>query len=177
MRSPLHYMYHGACTKANISKLMELKASAEANPLNPLSQKPKSEWCHDMLWPNLFTWGIRAALTLREYPKGLGKSLVNIYKSLEMHKTPMACLRQKADLPLTSELHLFNNLPIGDTWPDAGLKECYLYLWAYKKVTIPDEWASTMIQFTKDLRAAPGLQVASMFLSSAWLWLRQFVVK
>ena len=26
-----------------------------------------------MLWPNLFTWGIRAALTLREYPKGPGQ--------------------------------------------------------------------------------------------------------
>ena len=130
-----------------------------------------------MLWPNLTTLGVPAALALREYPKGLGKSLVKIYRDIKMHKTPMACLRQKADLPHTSELQLFNNLPMGDTWPDAGLKECYLYLWKYKKVAIPDEWVPTMLQFTKDLRAAPRLQVASRFLSSAWLWLSQFVVK
>ena len=72
-------------------------------------------------------------LVLREYPKGLGKALVKMYRELNIPEAPLACLRQKADIAYTSDLQLFNSLPMGDTWPDASLKDVYLYLWKFNK--------------------------------------------
>lgn len=98
---------------------------------------------------------------LREYPKGLGKALVKIYRDLKVHEKPLACLRQKAKLDYTSDLHLFNSLPLGDTWPDASLKDVYLYLWHYKKTHVPKEWVHTLLDFTKQLREATSLHIDS----------------
>lgn len=98
---------------------------------------------------------------LREYPKGFGKSLVKIYGELKIAETPLACLRQKADTTRSSDsdYDLFTSLPLGDTWPDAALKDVYLYLWKYKKTIVPKEWASTLVLFTKELREVPGLHI------------------
>lgn len=104
-------------------------------------------------------------LVLREYPKGLGKALVKMYRELNIPEAPLACLRQKADIAYTSDLQLFNSLPMGDTWPDASLKDVYLYLWKFNKVKVPKEWASTLVQFTKELRAATWL----LFLLGRWV--------
>ena len=94
------------------------------------------------------------APTLREYPKGLGKSLVKIYRELNVSEKPLACLRQKADFSYSSDLKLFQDMPIGDTWPDACLKEVYLYLWNSKSTRVPKEWATTLVSFTRSLREA-----------------------
>ncbi len=76
-----------------------------------------------------------------------------------MAETPLVCLRQKADIIASSEYDIFTNLPLGDTWPDAGLKDVYLYLWKYKEMNVPKEWASTLIRFTKELREVPRLHI------------------
>ena len=94
------------------------------------------------------------APTLREYPKGLGKSLVKIYRELNVSEKPLACLRQKADFSYSSDLKLFQEMPMGDTWPDACLKEVYLYLWNSKSTRVPKEWATTLVSFTRSLREA-----------------------
>ena len=93
---------------------------------------------------------------LREYPKGLGKALVKIWRDQKILKTPMPCLRQKKDLQhVTSEIQLFNSLPMGDTWPDAKLADCFFYLWTCKRVAVPQEWKETMKLFAKELKAVP----------------------
>lgn len=106
------------------------------------------------LYPLVTIWQPTPAPTLREYPKGLGKSLVKIYRELKVPENPLACLRQKDDISYTSDLKLFNDLPTGDTWPDACLKEVYLYLWNSKSTHVPREWASTLVSFTMSLREA-----------------------
>ncbi len=101
---------------------------------------------------------------LREYPKGLGRALVRIWKENNIQETPMACLRQKLDLgPFQSELALFSKLELGDTWPDAKLADCYMYLWKSKKLSVPKEWKDTMKMFTEELKSAPcfGIDVES----------------
>lgn len=68
----------------------------------------------------------------------------------------MPCLRQKHDVgPFQSELDLFSKLEMGDTWSDAKLTDCYLYLWKSKKLSIPKEWKDTMEQFTEELKMVP----------------------
>ena len=56
---------------------------------------------------------------------------------------------------MTSEFQLFNSLPMGDTWPDAKLADCFFYLWTCKRVAIPQEWRETMKLFAKELKAVP----------------------
>ena len=93
---------------------------------------------------------------LREYPKGLGKALVKIWRDNKIQQTPIACLRQKKTFQhMTSEFQLFNSLPMGDTWPDAKLADCFFYLWTCKRVAIPQEWRETMKLFAKELKAVP----------------------
>lgn len=92
---------------------------------------------------------------LRQYPKGLGKALVKLMKDNRPHSNPMPCLRQKYDLThYKSELALFKALPMRDTWPDAKLRECYMYLWTNKKLSVPPAWEATMRAFTAELEAA-----------------------
>lgn len=68
----------------------------------------------------------------------------------------MPCLRQKLDLrPFKSDLDLFSNLEMEDTWPDAKLCDCYMYLWKSKKLSVPTEWKDTMEMFTEELKLAP----------------------
>ena len=93
---------------------------------------------------------------LREYPKGLGKALVKIWRDNKIQQTPIACLRPKKTFQhMTSEFQLFNSLPMGDTWPDAKLADCFFYLWTCKRVAIPQEWRETMKLFAKELKAVP----------------------
>lgn len=94
---------------------------------------------------------------LREYPKGLGKSFLKIFSDLKVQEHPKPCLRQKYDYShIQSEKELFDSLPIGDTWPDAMLSECYFYLYKNKSLRVPDEWASTMRLFTEELKLVTG---------------------
>lgn len=44
---------------------------------------------------------------------------------------------------------------MGDTWPDAKLSECYLYLWKNKQLSIPSEWKEAMKLFTAELKSVP----------------------
>lgn len=50
---------------------------------------------------------------------------------------------------------------MGDTWPDAGLKEIYLYLWKNKRLQVPKEWAATMTSFTRELKEVTWLHSQS----------------
>ena len=96
---------------------------------------------------------------LREYPKGLGKALVSLWRQHKLRETPMPCLRQKLDFgPFQSELDLFSKLQMGDTWSDAKLADCYVYLWKSKKLSIPKEWKDTMKQFTEELKMVPCIK-------------------
>lgn len=90
----------------------------------------------------------------REYPKGFGKHLVKIIKEEECEKNPIPCLRQKYDYTsYTTDLSLFQNMPLGDTWDDASLGEVYLYLFKNKRLEVPPEWRWTLLEFTKQLQA------------------------
>lgn len=72
-----------------------------------------------------------------------------------MPQDPIACLRQKADYSgYVSDLALFQQMGMGDTWPDADLRATYIYLWKNKKLVLPPEWVPTMAAFTKELREA-----------------------
>jgi len=96
---------------------------------------------------------------LREYPKGLGKALLSIWKDHKIPHVPLPCLRQKYEIPFESDLALFSNLELGDTWPDAKLVDCYLYLYKNKKLALPEEWRPIMKDFTKQLKAVPRMNV------------------
>lgn len=91
------------------------------------------------------------ALGLREYPIGLGRSLVKLVKDSNLLNQPAPCLRQKRQLDYENDLQLFRSLPMGDTWSDAQLADCYFYLWKNKHLHLPTSWKSTMVQFTNDL--------------------------
>lgn len=98
----------------------------------------------------------------REYPKGFGKNLLKISKFLKIQENPIACLRQKYDYSnYNGDLSLFQNMRMGDTWPDAGLKEIYLYLWKNKRLQVPKEWAATMTSFTRELKEVTWLHSQS----------------
>ena len=66
---------------------------------------------------------------------------------------PIPTLRQKYEMKYDNDLQLFQSLALGDTWPDAQLRDVYLYLWSNKKLSIPQAWKKTMIEFTQELRA------------------------
>lgn len=143
--------------KVSIPKLMEAKGFVEAVRWKEHSERPRHIKYIEI--DPFHLWSCRnpiqiPAPTLREYPKGLGKSLVKIYRELNISEKPLACLRQKADFSYSSDLQLFMDMPMGDTWPDACLKEVYLYLWNSKSTHIPKEWASTLVSFTRSLREA-----------------------
>lgn len=97
-------------------------------------------------------------VALREYPKGLGKALVRLWRDNKIMKTPSPCLRQKRDLnTFHSEKSLFESLPMGDVWSDAKLADCYFYLYKNKELSIPPDWVETMRKFTNELKQVPRL--------------------
>lgn len=100
---------------------------------------------------------------LREYPKGLGKALIQIWNESSISQTPVPCLRQKYDLQhYHSEWALFTSLPLGDPWGDAQLIDVYMYLVKNKKLSIPNVWRETIQQFTEELKNVPGLNLWGM---------------
>lgn len=73
-----------------------------------------------------------------------------------MAETPTPTLRQKYDYSsYSNEQALFQALPMGDTWSDAGLKECFMYLWYSKHLRVPSQWLATMKRFALELKDAP----------------------
>lgn len=84
----------------------------------------------------------------RHYPKGLGRALVSIFKTLE----PQGDLRGKPDIPTdASDKELFEQEPLGDPWWDAGLPDVFFYLIQNKRLKIPDSWYDTMMAFKEEL--------------------------
>lgn len=115
------------------------------------------------------------SFVLREYPKGLGRCLVGLMKKNNPYKNPQPTLRQKYDLTkYDSELKLFQSLPMKDTWPDAKLRECYMYLWYNKNLCVPPAWKSTMRDFTTALQSATWLHRGDLFalycIGMVWSW-------
>lgn len=90
---------------------------------------------------------------LREYPVGFGKSLLSLVP--EVQENPcLRCLRQKKNYTsYPSELSLFNDLEIRDTWPDASLADVFEYLYTMRCRHIPGEWKNTMRSFRDELKA------------------------
>ena len=89
-------------------------------------------------------------------PKGAGQGTG---QNLAWQQNPTDSYRmlatKKTFQHMTSEFQLFNSLPMGDTWPDAKLADCFFYLWTCKRVAIPQEWRETMKLFAKELKAVP----------------------
>lgn len=86
--------------KVSIPKLMEAKGFVEAVRWKEHSERPRHIKYIEI--DPFHLWSCRnpiqiPAPTLREYPKGLGKSLVKIYRELNISEKPLACLRQKAE--------------------------------------------------------------------------------
>ncbi len=52
-------------------------------------------------------------------------------------------------------------MKLNDTWPDASLRDVYLYLWKNKKLTVPPLWRETMRAFTAELIAAARQHMGS----------------
>ena len=127
-------------------------------------QVHKEGWVHRLLRgtgfegntvPDLLILNANNAIQLREYPTGFGKALLKIYEDLNVPQEPIACLRQKADYShYASDLKLFQQMAMGDTWPEADLRATYVYLWKNRNLVLPPEWVPTMTAFTKELREA-----------------------
>ena len=86
----------------------------------------------------------------RHYPTGLGKSLHKIHTNLE--NTPVACLRQKYDIPQASDVTIFTSLPMGDIWQDAKLQDVFWYLIHNKRLQVPPLWVEPLRAFKEELR-------------------------
>ena len=90
--------------------------------------------------------------------------MVGLMKKNNTYKNPQPTLRQKYDLTkYDSELKLFQSLPMKDTWPDAKLRECYMYLWYNKNLCVPPAWKSTMGDFTTALQSATWMHRGDLF--------------
>lgn len=48
-------------------------------------------------------------------------------------------------------------MDMGDTWPDAELKQVFFYLYRNPRLKLDDRWARTMKEFAKELEGAPWL--------------------
>jgi len=71
-------------------------------------------------------------------------------------------MRHKNPVPMSlSDKEIFDQMELVDPWIDAGMCECWKYLYTNKYLKIPDSWSSTMAKFDKDLtNLVPWLQVA-----------------
>lgn len=90
----------------------------------------------------------------RTYPKGLGRTLLRIMDENQIWETPIPTLRQKYDLTRfqNDERGMFQSMPMKDTWPDAKLADVFFYLWSNRKLSVPQPWKETMMNFNKELR-------------------------
>lgn len=69
-----------------------------------------------------------------------------------MKDLPRLCMRQK--IPCNSKAtdkELFEALPLGDTWPEAELVQCFAYLYRNARLKIPASWQSTLKTFHQTL--------------------------
>ena len=73
-----------------------------------------------------------------------------------MGERPEPCLRQKRTI-FASDIQVFQTLPTGDLWPDAGAVECFMYLWHSKRLRIPPEWKPGMMEFAAELKSVTCL--------------------
>ena len=93
---------------------------------------------------------------------------MRLMKDNNAYRTPQPCLRQKYDLSkYRSELELFEALEMKDTWPDAKLRECFMYLYSNKKMTVPTSWRNTMRAFAAELQAVTWLICVVVYVSFA----------
>ena len=55
--------------------------------------------------------------------------------------------------PAMSDVELFQNMELGDTWDDASVTSVYFYLRRNKHLVIPACWEVPMAKFEKELNA------------------------
>lgn len=99
------------------------------------------------------------ALCFRAYPEGFGRRLLECF---EGRRGLPGHMRHKNPVPMSlSDKEIFDQMELLDPWVDAGMCECWKYLYTNKYLKIPDSWSSTMAKFDKDLtNLVPWLQVA-----------------
>lgn len=95
-----------------------------------------------MLDINLVLFGVNP----RAYTKTFGFNLVY---ATAYHK-PILTLRQKRSVdPRSTDVRVFSELALGDTWPDANLIPVYKYL--RHSVSVPDTWCQTIADLDSEL--------------------------
>ena len=67
---------------------------------------------------------------------------------------PRLDLRHKNVVPAEmTDRELFENMPMGDIWPDCDLAKTYFYARQNRHLVIPDTWLPTIRAFDAELRA------------------------
>ena len=64
------------------------------------------------------------------------------------------CRRKPTTNQSLSDRELFQQLPLGDPWPDADLYTVFHYLWTSSALVVPESWKSCMAAFEVELRHA-----------------------
>lgn len=61
-------------------------------------------------------------------------------------------MRQKVPLNHTkTDLQLFQELPLGDLWPEAELVQVFCYLYRNSHLDIPPSWQSVLADFHREI--------------------------
>ncbi|CAE7353547.1 unnamed protein product [Symbiodinium sp. CCMP2456] len=95
------------------------------------------------------------------YPEGFAKHIFDVHQRIGPE--PGRTLRQKVliNTKLTDR-ELFERLPLGDVWSDAGLADVFMYMLQSHSLNIPDSWLDTMMDFKSQLQAAPAVTRAQI---------------
>lgn len=96
---------------------------------------------------------------LRIYSAAFARRILELWKEERDSKQPRLSMRQKVHVGTdVSDRELFEQLPMGDTWPDAEMVSVWAYLYSNKHLLIPQTWQPTMSDLnSKLLDTAPRL--------------------
>ena len=79
------------------------------------------------------------------------KQLFEIFTDESAHKKKNFLRNKNPTDPSMTDVELFKNMALGDTWDDASVASVYFYLRRSRHLMIPPCWQSTIDEFDREL--------------------------